>query len=355
MKPKIRSGHEVVHLERGDSIIGSMTYGLGQTMVDPEGHLVELNELLDGTRTLEEVVTIFSSRSGLEASRVDKFFHTLIENGHLEDASESSGLTPAEEDRYSRSAHYFNWIAKRGDLNRWAPQQRIRDSTAVILGTGGIGGAIATHLVASGIGKLVVADFDVVETSNLNRQYLFNSSSIGRNKVEVTTEELSKLNSHSTVIGHEKKIDDTTQIVELMSGCDLFFRAADKPDEMPYWVSDAALATRTPWIDCSYAGPMINCCTFIPGQTGCYRCMRDVERAKMGDEGRLGAFTDTSPDFNAALGPVVHMAGALAAYEGIRFLTDRDPQSIGRALHQNLFRYDHSYVITVPDSCEHEG
>lgn len=138
-----------------------------------------------------------------------------------------------------------------------------------------------------------------------------------------------------------------------MRDTDLFFRAADKPDEMPFWVSDAALDTKTPWIDCSYAGPMINCCTYVPGETGCYRCMRSSEHTKMETEGRLGAYSDSALPFNAALGPVVHMAGALAAYEGIRFLTEREPQSIGRALHQNMYRYDHSYVVPVPEDCRH--
>ena len=73
----------------------------------------------------------------------------------------------------------------------------------------------------------------------------------------------------------------------------------------------------------------------------------------METEGRLGAYSDSALPFNAALGPIVHMAGALAAYAGIRFLTAREPQSIGRALHQNMYRYDHSYVVPVPDDCTH--
>ncbi|MBC6493917.1 ThiF family adenylyltransferase [Microbacterium sp. 4-7] len=139
----------------------------------------------------------------------------------------------------------------------------------------------------------------------------------------------------------------------ILAETDLFFRAADRPDQMPYWVSDEALKLGTPWIDCSYAGPMINCCIYVPGLTGCYRCLRGAARERLASEGRLGSFSESPPAFNAAFGPVVHMAASLAAYEGIRFLTGLSPQTIGSSFHQNMFDYAHSYVVEVPGDCPH--
>lgn len=73
MKPRIRSGRSVVHLERGESVIGSLTYGIGQTIADPEGKLLELNEILDGTRTFSEACDEFGARAGLEPDQISDF------------------------------------------------------------------------------------------------------------------------------------------------------------------------------------------------------------------------------------------------------------------------------------------
>lgn len=64
-------------------------------------------------------------------------------------------------------------------------------------------------------------------------------------------------------------------------------------------------------------------------------------------------YSDHVPEHNAVLGPIATIAGSLAAYEGMRLLTNTNPQSIGRALHQNMFDYSMSYVIDVPTPCKH--
>lgn len=142
---------------------------------------------------------------------------------------------------------------------------------------------------------------------------------------------------------------------EYFNKSDLVFRSADRPDEMPFWVSDFALVENKPWIECSYNGPVVNVCCFVPGKTGCYRCLREDEKRRMENSRQSSIYTDHVPDFNAVLGPVASIAGSLTAYEGIRFVTDSNPQSVGRALHQNMFDYSHSYVVEVPCECLHAG
>lgn len=87
--------------------------------------------------------------------------------------------------------------------------------------------------------------------------------------------------------------------------------------------------------------------------SGGTREVSQSERTRLSVEGRLGASSERVPATNAALGPVVHVAGATAAHEGTRLLTGLSPQSIGRAMHQNMFRYDHSSVIEIPENCAH--
>lgn len=353
MKPRIRSGHAVVHLERGESVIGSMTYGLGQRIEDPNGTLLALNRILDGERPLESAIEELCSETGMAQREARALIEALIARGHIEDAAVVTALSAGDQERYSRSAHYFAWISKAAEASRWRPQEALRAARVTVTGVGGIGGAIAAHLVGAGIGRIHLIDGDRVELSNLNRQYLFEEGDIGRYKVEAAAGRLRAMNADCDITSEVQDITAPAQLRRILAETDLFFRAADRPDQMPYWVSDEALKLGTPWIDCSYAGPMINCCIYVPGLTGCYRCLRGAARERLASEGRLGSFSESPPAFNAAFGPVVHMAASLAAYEGIRFLTGLSPQTIGSSFHQNMFDYAHSYVVEVPGDCPH--
>ncbi|WP_158685506.1 HesA/MoeB/ThiF family protein [Microbacterium halophytorum] len=330
-----------------------MTYGLGQSIRDPDAQLLELNDLLDGRRTREQIIEQICRLASVDAPAAHEFFDALVENGHIEDADARTSLTPQEQDRYSRSAHFYAWITKHREPSRWHAQEALGAASVTIAGVGGIGGAIAMHLAAAGIGALRLVDCDSVELSNLNRQYLFSEADVGARKVHVAAERLRRVNSDCEIEAIDTSIDSAQHAAELLRGADLFFRAADTPPSMPYWVSDAALAVGTPWINCSYAGPVINCCTYVPGKTGCYRCLRRAERECLVAEGRSQVISDDPPAFNAAIGPVVHAAGSLAAYEGIRLLAGLNPRTVGRAWHQNMYDYAHSYAIDVPEDCTH--
>lgn len=353
MKPKLRTGHEIIHLERGVSIVGSLTYGLGQEIRDPSGSLLSLNDILDGTREAYDAMREFVEISGLSAERVARLFAELDRTGHIEDADSRTALTAKEQERYSRSANFFSWISKVSRPSRWDAQEILKRSRVCVLGVGGVGGAIASQLVSTGVGVVTVIDFDDVELSNLNRQTLFTDSDVGRPKAETVARRLSRLNTAVDVEFMNEKVDSVARLVQLFEGHDLFFRAADSPDELPFLTSDAAIHTRKPWIDCSYNGPMVVCCTYVPGVTGCNRCIRDLERKRLTESGRGAVYSDHVPETNSAIGPVTQIAGSLAALEGIRLLAGYEPQTVGRALHQNMYRYEHRYSIEIPTSCPH--
>ena len=69
-------------------------------------------------------------------------------------------------------------------------QEKIKNATVTIIGTGGLGTPIAQQLVAMGIGKLRIVDRDVVEISNLHRQILYGPEDIGLPKAEVAADKL---------------------------------------------------------------------------------------------------------------------------------------------------------------------
>lgn len=78
--------------------------------------------------------------------------------------------------------------------------KRLKNSTVAVVGIGGVGGIAAIALARSGIGNIIIQDHDIVEESNINRQYVANYNTIGRFKVDVLEEEIKKINPNCNVI-----------------------------------------------------------------------------------------------------------------------------------------------------------
>jgi adenylyltransferase/sulfurtransferase len=91
-------------------------------------------------------------------------------------------------------------------------QDKLKKACVMIVGAGGLGNIAAKFLVSSGIGKLIIIDYDIVEKSNLNRQFLFNNKSIKRPKALALKETLNKINPEVKIEAIVKKVDFNTEI-----------------------------------------------------------------------------------------------------------------------------------------------
>ena len=78
-------------------------------------------------------------------------------------------------------------------------QQHLKNAHVVIIGLGGLGSPAAMYLAAAGIGTLTLVDFDTVDNSNLQRQIVHNTNSIGKSKVESAKSNLLKINPETTI------------------------------------------------------------------------------------------------------------------------------------------------------------
>jgi sulfur carrier protein ThiS adenylyltransferase len=94
-----------------------------------------------------------------------------------------------------------------------------------IAGAGGLGSNCAVALARSGVGTLVIADFDVIEEANLNRQYYF-ADQIGVNKTVALKENIARIDPGITVIAHQEKLD-RINVIEIFSGCNIIVEAFD--------------------------------------------------------------------------------------------------------------------------------
>ena len=105
---------------------------------------------------------------------------------------------------------------------------RLKGATVGIAGVGGLGSAVAVALARVGIGRLVIADFDVVEPSNLNRQQYF-IDQIGQYKVEALAANLARINPYVTIEPHCTRLDPDN-IPSFFAPCAVVVEAFDRAD-----------------------------------------------------------------------------------------------------------------------------
>lgn len=349
--PRVKPLHQPIRLENHNILIGTTQYGVSTEIPDEDGVIWELLGLMDGSRSPETIAAdLQKAIPGLDEASVHEAIASLVSSGFVEDvgATLPQEISPAELERYSRSANYFSWIDVEPRPSRYEIQRRLKAARATLLGLGGSGSALAASLVASGLGALHCVDFDRVEASNLSRQLLYTEEDIGRPKVERAVERLRRLNSHVEVSGQELQVQSSQDIAGLMKGCDLFILCADQPPrQIQKWTNAAALQTRTPWLQSLYAGPMLVVGILVPFQTACYHCLEYNEQLKRDARGKTVALFKAEP-INAVIAPTAGLTGHLGALEAIYYLGGLKPQTLGRYFHQNLMIYDHFYYNDVP-------
>jgi len=100
--------------------------------------------------------------------------------------------------------------------------------TVGIAGAGGLGSNCAIALARSGVGTIIIADYDIVEALNLNRQYYF-TDQIGKMKTEALRENISRITHDVKVVTHQMTLD-RLNIVEAFRGCDVIIEAFDNSE-----------------------------------------------------------------------------------------------------------------------------
>jgi molybdopterin/thiamine biosynthesis adenylyltransferase len=158
----------------------------------------------------------------------------------------------------------------RQSLISWWDQDRLRGASVLVVGAGALGNELVKNLALTGVGRIVVADMDVVENSNLARCAFFRATDEGRLKAEVLAERATELNPDVEIL---PLVGD----VRLTAGLGLF-REVDvvlgglDNREARLFVNQACWKTSTPWIDGAIEGLMGVVRVFIPPDTACYEC-----------------------------------------------------------------------------------
>jgi adenylyltransferase/sulfurtransferase len=130
-------------------------------------------------------------------------------------------------------------------------QEKLRKSCIMIVGAGGLGNIAAKFLASSGVGKLIIVDHDVVDKSNLNRQFLFNRRSINKPKAKQLEKTLRKINPETKVIPIVKKVSFESEIVlmklAIVHNVNVILDCSDNM-EAAYQVESIALNLQVPLV-----------------------------------------------------------------------------------------------------------
>ena len=145
-------------------------------------------------------------------------------------------LKPEQRNRYERHISLPE-IGEKG-------QQKLLDSRVVIIGAGGLGSPAALYLTAAGVGTIGVVDMDTVEESNLQRQILHSTETIGENKVDSAEKTLSTLNPDVNIITYNTRLNKDNAI-EIIENYDVVVDGTDN-FQTRYLINDASVKTGTP-------------------------------------------------------------------------------------------------------------
>jgi len=153
-----------------------------------------------------------------------------------------------------------------------AGQKKLKATSVLCIGAGGLGSPIATYLAAAGIGKLGLVDFDLVDESNLQRQILHTHADVGRPKTQSAQETINGINPNVEVIPHNTRITSQNAL-DLIRPYDI---VVDGTDNFPtrYLTNDACVLLKKPNVYGSIFRFDGQASVFAPHLGGpCYRCL----------------------------------------------------------------------------------
>ena len=280
---------------------------------------------------------------------------TLDAAGVLTEAASAGALSPADALRYDRQLHYF---ADQATPARGASEMQaaLGEATVALLGAGGLGSWTMAGLACAGVGRIVVADDDTIELSNLNRQVLYRTSDVGRPKVEVAQEALNGLNPGTSVVALRRRVGSAADVRAIARDADFVVETADSPPHaIGRWVNEACLELGLPHISAGQFPPRIRVGpTFVPGRTGCLACQERQIRREFGLYDELVAHRQRVTPVAATLGAASGAIGSLLAMEVIHWITGIcEPATLGRALVFDLRDFSTRWETVAPDpGCE---
>ena len=200
-------------------------------------------------------------------------------------------------------------------------QLRLKQGRVLIVGMGGLGSPVALYLAAAGVGELHLADFDTVDLTNLQRQILHDSHSVGQAKVDSAIARLNAINPDVALVAHRTALD-ADSLAAAVAAVDVVLDCSDNFGTREA-VNAACVAARKPLV----SGAAIR----LEGQLSvfdlrradspCYHCLYGH-----------GSEADLTCSEAGVVGPLVGVVGSLQALEALKLLAGFGEPLVGRLL-----------------------
>lgn len=203
-------------------------------------------------------------------------------------------------------------------------QQKLMEAHVLIVGLGGLGSPAAMYLAAAGIGTLTLVDFDHVDNSNLQRQIIHSTKTLGESKVDSACKTLQALNPDTEIIGINTRLAQQ-ELESMLVNIDCVIDASDN-FATRFGVNRACYTTKTPLVSAAaiqYEGH-VSVFDMQDGDSACYACLYSED----GEE-------NTNCSDNGILAPVVGIIGSMQALEAIKLIA-----GIGETLSNRLMIFD---------------
>src|SRR5467141_924489 len=226
---------------------------------------------------------------------------------------DSVGLNACETQRYSRHL-VLPEVGPEG-------QRKLKHSSVLVVGFGGLGVPAAVYLASAGVGRVGIADSDLVEMSNLQRQFIFSEADLGQRKVDAAAEKLGLINPEIRVTSHPVRLD-SSNAMEVIKDYDVVI---DATDNLPsrYLISDACVLQRKPDVFASVLGFDGQASVFSTPGGPCYRCLYPEPPP---------ADSVKSCEETGVLNVIPGIMGTLQANQAIEILLGKGTPLIGRFL-----------------------
>lgn len=197
-------------------------------------------------------------------------------------------------------------------------QNRIMSAIVGIAGCGGLGVNVLTDLVEAGFSRFVLADNQVPEISNLNRQFIYTAGDM-RPKAEVAAQWVLALNPYSEVEAHAEPV--TRESARMFAECDVIVDCLDNIDSRMA-LNDYSVESGIPLVHGGVSGLCGQVAVSVPGETPCLRCM-------------IGSKSD-DPSPVPSIGAAVAAVAGMEALEVVRLVAEMDSPARGRLVTVDL-------------------
>ncbi|MEA2280272.1 MAG: hypothetical protein QOK21_879 [Solirubrobacteraceae bacterium] len=204
---------------------------------------------------------------------------------------------------------------------------RLRGARVCVIGCGGLGTWALAATASLGVGAFTLADDDVVERSNLNRQILFGEDDVGLPKVELAAAWLARFDAGIAVRTSRRRVGSAADAAALVSDADLVILAADWPPyELGRWINQACVERGVPFLSAGQQPPLLRIGpTYVPGAGACFACHEATlgESFPLYDE--ISAYRRRHGTTAITLGPASGLLGCTLALETLHLLTGTGP------------------------------